>query len=134
MSGNGHDPAVTHLGDVIDATTPRVVKLPSAIDRGAVTMYELAQVGRALGITPQELDATVKAQGWDAIELQQALVWIILRRREPELTWDEAKRFALDLEPDPSPPALAGSSSTPGTDSSSISAAPLASRRARCGK
>jgi hypothetical protein len=130
LSTNGHDPAVTHLGEIIDATRPRVVKLPSAIDRGSVTMYELSMVGRALGLTPQGIDAAVREQGWDAIELQQALVWVILKRREPDLTWEEARTFALDLEtpPDPQTPALAGSS-TLGTDSSSTSVGPLASRR-----
>jgi len=130
MTGNGHDPAVTHLGEILDATRPRVVKLPKAIDRGSVTMFELAVVGRALGITPQELDAAVKAQGWEAIELQQALVWVILRRREPDLAWEEARTFALDIEPDPTTPATAGSS-TPGTASSSTSAARRGSRPAR---
>jgi len=130
VSGNGHAPAVTHLGEIIDATRPRVVMLPKAIDRGSVTMYELSLVGRALGLSPQELDAVVKAQGWEAIELQQALVWVILRRREPELTWEEARTFALDLEPDPTTPATAGFS-TPGTASSSTSAARRGSRPAR---
>ena len=130
MTENGHDPAVTHLGEILDATRPRVVKLPKAIDRGSVTMYELSLVGRALGITPQELDAAVKAQGWEAIELQQALVWVILRRREPDLTWEEARTFALDLEPDPTKPATAGSA-TPGTASSSTSAVRRGSRPVR---
>ena len=121
MTGNGHV-EVTHLGEIIDATRPRVVMLPKAIDRGSVTMYELSLVGRALGLSPQELDAVVKAQGWEAIELQQALVWVILRRREPDLTWEEARTFALDLEPDPTTPATAGSRRR-GTASSSISAA-----------
>ena len=129
MTGNGHV-EVTHLGEILDATRPRVVRLPSAIDRGSVTMYELALVGRALGITPQELDAAVKAQGWEAIELQQALVWVILRRREPDLTWEEARTFALDIEPEPTTPATAGSS-TPGTASSSTSAARRGSRPVR---
>jgi hypothetical protein len=128
MTENGHGPAVTHLGEILDATRPRVVRLPSMIDRGSVTMYELSQVGRALGLSPQDIDAAVKEQGWDAIELQQALVWVILKRREPDLTWEEARTFALDLEPDPRTPALAGSS-TPGTASPSTSVGPLASRR-----
>ena len=133
MTTNGHDPAVTHLGEILDATRPRVVRLPSMIDRGSVTMYELAMVGRALGLSPQGIDAAVREQGWDAIELQQALVWVILKRREPDLTWEEARTFALDLEtpPDPSTPALAGSS-TNGTASPSTSSGPLASRRRRC--
>jgi hypothetical protein len=124
VSTNGHEPRVTELADVLERTRPtRVVQIPrERLDPGSVTLFELTAVGRALGMSPRELGA-IDPAGWESFDLQQALVWVILRREEPSLTWEEAQRFRLEFPPaNPTEPASAGSA-TNGTATSSTSTA-----------
>ena len=103
MSGNGAGPKVTDL---------------------SATLLELAEVGRALELTPAELAAKTK-QGrdtWATVELGQAFAWVIARRERPALTWEEARTFALDVvgsPPDPPKRAAVRASRRAGTASPS---------------
>lgn len=111
MSGdNGHEPEVTDLGAILERTRPtRVLRIPAAaIKEDSLTYLELAAIGRALDMTPDELLELVKTRnGWTAVELAQAFAWVILRRVEPALTWQEAQLYGLDIVPDPTPAAAA---------------------------
>lgn len=130
MSENGHAPAID-LAEVMARTAPpRTIRLPrEMLDVRNITTMELGAIGRALGMTPQEI-TTIDAKSWDGVDLQQALVWVVLRREEPELTWQEAQRFALELAPplDRPTPASAGASRTRGTRGRSSSTARPGSR------
>jgi hypothetical protein len=128
VTENGHAPEIIDLGEILDETRPaRTVRLPHSIDRGSVTAYELSLIGRALDITPAELDAAVRGGGWEAVDLQIAFVWVILRRREPDLTLEEVQTFGLDMSPDPTLPVKTGTLRRRGSAGSSISVAPPAS-------
>ena len=130
MSENGHGPVVTDLAELLERTKPaRTVMIPrERLNPRSVTLTELAMAGRALGMTPEQIGA-IDTGSWAAFDLQQALVWVILRREEPELTWAEAQRFALEFAPaDPTPPVKTGSSRKRGTPGASTSTASPGSR------
>jgi hypothetical protein len=131
-NGNGHTPELVDLGAILEATRPaRVLRLPrDAMREDALTAYELVAVGRALGIGPAELTAAVREHGWATVELGQAFAWVILRRVEPALTWEEARTYALDVTPDPT---RAASAATAGMSGSSISTDRPGSRRRKRG-
>lgn len=126
MTGNGTEPAVTDLGAIIASTHRRTLRLPlDAINRDTLSPFELAAVGRAIGLTPQELQAEFERRetgGWAAVELAQGIAWAIARRVEPSLTWEEAQRFALDItgEP-PDPTKRAGATNSPARGPTSLS-------------
>lgn len=125
MSGeNGREASIDLAAVMARTAPPRTITLPrDMLDVRNITTMELAAIGRALGLTPKEITA-IDAKSWDGVELQQALVWVVLRREEPTLTWDEAKRFALELPPQDRPkPASAGGSLTSGTRGRSSSTA-----------
>lgn len=132
MSSNGHDPAVTHLGEIIDRSEPvRIVRMPTErLDPRSLHQYELEDIGRTLGFTPSELVTAISAGDWDAFTINKAIAWQILRREEPDLAWAEARRFDLEPEPpsDPTPPVNAGASPSPGIAGSSIPPLRQASR------
>jgi hypothetical protein len=134
VTGNGHDPAYTDLDAVIARTAPpRFIRFAGRIDPRNITLYELSDVGEVLGVTPLEL-TRLGDTDWRSLKLQQALVWVILRREEPALTWEEARTFALELpadDPDRPTPASAGASRPPGHASSSTPPAAPGSRRAK---
>jgi hypothetical protein len=108
------EPVVTDLGPILRRGPARVLRLPSdAIREDSLTVYELVTIGRALGISPVELTDAVRAiqgkrAGWESFEIAQAFAWIVARRAEPGLTWEEARTFGLDVvagpEPDPTSP------------------------------
>ena len=123
MSDNG----VTDLGAILDATPRRTLRLPlAALNRNTLSPFELAAVGRAIGLTPQELQEEFEHRergGWVAVELAQGIAWAILRRVEPDLSWEEAQRYALDIEgapPDPTRPPAAKKSRRRGATSPSV--------------
>ena len=119
--GNGHEPVVTDLGAILEATRPtRVLRIPlAALREDSLTPFELVAVGRALQLTPAELTREVANRGgWTAVELAQAFAWAIVRRVEPALTWEEAQHFALDIvgvAPDPPKRGGRQPSRSPGT-------------------
>ena len=125
MNENGHAPAVTDLGEILDRTrTGRVLRLPmAAIRRDSFSAWELAAVGRAIGLTPGEVTEEFERReqgGWAAVELAQALAWVVLRRVEPDLRWEDARLFELDIvdsPPDPTPPVGATRSTGRGVTS-----------------
>jgi hypothetical protein len=107
VSTNGHEPAITDLGAILAETRPaRVLRIPAdAIREDSLTLYELVMIGRALGVSPETLSVSVqKRDGWAAVELAQAFAWIIARRVEPGLTWEEARTFGLDIVQTPADP------------------------------
>ena len=109
MSSNGHEPTVTDLGAILERTEPsRTLRIPAAaIREDSLTYIELASIGRALDMTPDQLLELVRTKdGWLAVELAQAFAWAILRRVEPAVTWEEAQRYRLDIVPDPTPAAV----------------------------
>jgi hypothetical protein len=97
------EPVVTDLGAILARGPARILRLPAdKIREDSLTVYELMTIGRALGISPTELTAAVQAiaaqrAGWEAFEIAQAFAWIIARRAEPGLTWEEARTFGLDV-------------------------------------
>jgi hypothetical protein len=130
-SGNGHEPAITELGPIMAATRPaRVLRLPlAALDRDTLSLVELAAVGRAIGLSPVDINEAFErreAGGWAAVELAQGIAWAIARRVEPALTWEEARTFALEIvgqPPDPTKPPAAKKSARRGRISSSAGTA-----------
>jgi hypothetical protein len=98
---NGHDePQVVDLDAILARTRPsRVLRISaSMIQADTLTPYELVAVGRAVGMSPQELlDQVRERAGWSAVELAQAFAWVIARRAEPDLAWEEAQRYGLDI-------------------------------------
>ena len=132
MTENGHE-AVTDLGEIIERTRPtRTISIPlSSIRADTLTPYELVSVGRVLDKTPQELiDEFGERGGWTSIELAQALAWVIMRRVEPDLSWQEAQRFAIKWSDPPDPTPAAGQKSRrPGTTSKSAGSGSPGSRR-----
>ena len=120
MTENGHG-TITDLGAILDATRPtRTLVIPlSKIRVDTLTPYELVSVGRVLGMTPDELVTEFTERGgWAGVELAQAMAWVILRRVEPDVTWEEAQRFAISWTEPPDPtPADARKSSRRGVTS-----------------
>jgi hypothetical protein len=108
VSSNGHEPDVLDLGAVLSSSRRRTLRLPvDAITRDTLSPYELAAVGRAIGLTPQELQEEFERReqgGWAAVELAQGIAWAIARRIEPDLSWEDARRFALDITGSPPDP------------------------------
>lgn len=141
---NGHAPDVLDLGDVLERTRPRVLRLPAgALRQDSLTVYELVSIGRVLELEPGPLVAMLQATlakrgGWESIELMQAIAWTIARRVEPALTWEQAQTFALELPelPPEDPTAAAGPkrSRRPGTSGASKSTERPGSRPTRRGR
>jgi hypothetical protein len=107
VSTNGHEPAITDLGAILAETRPaRVLRIPAdAIREDSLTLYELVMIGRALELTPEQLTEAVNRRlGWTSVELAQAFAWVIVRRVEPALTWEEARTFGLDIVQAPTDP------------------------------
>lgn len=128
MTDNGHAPDVTDLADIIARTKPvRVIRYRARdIDKSNVSLYQLKLVGRTLGLEPQEMVDAGAGATWAGIDIRQCLVWTILLREEPDLSWKEAEQFRYEEVPDPTPAAT----STPhGTAGSSTQPSPLAARR-----
>lgn len=131
--GNGHV-EVVDLAAILETTQPvRVLRMPrSAIREDSLTPFELALIGRTLGLAPAELVEAVREAvhgNWTTLELAYAFGWVILRRVEPALTWVEAQRYGLDMSeaeqpaPDPTRPRPARASRQPGTNGRSTSTA-----------
>ena len=120
---NGH--GVTDLGEILEQTRPaRTLRIPiDALTGNELTPYELVAVGRAVGMSPSELGALSSSPGgeWASIELMQAIAWVIVRRVEPDLSWEEAQRFRVEpigKPPNPTPHAVAKSRRRRGVSSS----------------
>ena len=135
--GNGHV-EVVDLAAILEATQPaRTLRMPrSAIREDALTPFELALIGRTLGLEPAELVAAVREAtkgNWSTLELAYAFGWVILRRVEPALSWAEAQRYGLDMSDDPPDPTRPrpAASRQPGTNGQSTSTGAPGSRRAK---
>jgi hypothetical protein len=107
---NGHDPAVIDLDAIVASTRAPILRISfDMIRTDTLTAYELMTIGRTLGIAPGDLVAQINAKaGWTALELGQAFAWIIARRVDPALTWEQAQTYGLDVVTKPPDPTPAG--------------------------
>lgn len=91
---------VVDLGALIAETAPRVIQFrASDVTPGVLTPGEVMTVGRTLGWSPADLDRVGHAglDSWDGLELAYGVAWALLRRREPDLTWAEARTYRLEV-------------------------------------
>lgn len=104
---NGTTAGTVDLGELIAGTTPRVILFrASEVAPGILTPGEVMAVGRTLGWSPADLDRAARSgmDSWDGLELAYGVAWALLRRREPELTWEEARTYRLEVVPDAADP------------------------------
>jgi hypothetical protein len=122
---------IVDLAAVMAATRPaRVVRVNAADLRPeSLTAAEISEAGRLLGQKPSQLMRTLaERDSWEAIDFGYIVVWLVMRRREPDLTYETVRAWAIEIAPDPTP-APAATSAPPGTDGPLTSRARRASRR-----
>jgi hypothetical protein len=71
-----------------------------------VTHWGVGELLSAAEVLNTDLDgvaALMKSQGVARARFLVALAWVIARRSEPAVTWDEAQRWRITVEVDASP-------------------------------
>lgn len=85
----------SNLADILDATPRRRVEFDmSRVDIGQLTLIELLDAGEASGIPFEDFRANLLDPSKQAY-LFYALAWVIMRRVEPDLTFDDVCQYDL---------------------------------------
>lgn len=69
---------------------------------------ELLTAAEVLNTDLEGVAALMRSRGVARARFLVALAWVIARRAEPELTWDEAQRWRIEVEVEARPDPTAG--------------------------
>ena len=121
-NGNGGGPTI-ELADILEESGPReyVHLALDRLDIGKLGVGDLLDVSEACGISPDDLGRALRnGTAITKAQVVVALAWVIRRRRQPELTLNDAKTWHITASvgrPDPTPPAPRPSASGGGSGS-----------------
>jgi hypothetical protein len=114
----------------------RGVKPPESVIVGrgifnALTSAEFVRMCRQLDIAPREVGRFVAEPTWELTEAFRIAAWLIVKRDEPDLTYEDTESWRVEVEADEPPEAVDVSlpeaePETGGIDGSSTSHAPPA--------
>lgn len=103
------DQAPLDLNEILDSSPePRRATLnASSLALGRFGIGELLELTRVAGVAPDKLgEALRKGDGATKGRVIVGLAWLIARRREPELTYEDVATWAIEVrsdKPDPTP-------------------------------
>lgn len=102
VNGTDHQGSDLDLGAA--ATPARRIRLPGdAI--GTLGIGELLEVARLAGVPYDRLGGMLRERGPEAVMVAVALAYVLARRLEPDVTWEDAQRWRIEVVPaDPTTP------------------------------
>jgi len=82
---------------------PRTVTLPARVME-RLGFGEVLEVADLAGVPFDRLDAALKARSTESARIVIALAYVLVRRREPDASWQDAQGWQIAIAPDPTHP------------------------------